>query len=389
MAIALKKQPQIGIARANLLSAQGRTGQTASALNPQFVGNAGLNDQRDIKNSTGAVGNPVTASVTLRQLIYDFGRTRDQVRQQSSIERSFQQALTRTQQTVALQVRVAFYDLIQSIANVATSEANVSNRQRQLDQAQARMDSGLGAPVDVVQAKTNLADAAISLTTSRDTVLTNRVALAQLLGIDSRTPIVPASAKEIKLDNESDLELLVTDALKNRPDIKAAQETVTAARYGVFAANKDPLPTVTANAGVNGRGANDPFPTQTATFGVNVTWTFGDGGLAAGKRKEAHGSEDAARQNLIQISNQAVSEVSQYFVDLQSASQRVNLAQVEVANALELVRISEGRYTGGLGQFLDVTSAQNSLFTANQRLSQAQEDVERTRARLRTAIGLM
>ena len=109
--------------------------------------------------------------------------------------------------------------------------------------------------------------------------------------------------------------------------------------------------------------------------------------MVAGEVKAARGAEDAARQSLIDVTNQAITDVSTAFVDLQSALQRLDLAQVGVANAQELVHIDEGRYLGGIGQFLDVTTAQASYITAQHSLTQAQGDVERARASLRVAIG--
>jgi outer membrane protein TolC len=72
---------------------------------------------------------------------------------------------------------------------------------------------------------------------------------------------------------------------------------------------------------------------------------------------------------------------------LQAALQRLSLADVEVANAQELLRISEGRYEGGLGLFLDITNAENSFVSAKRNLSQADADVQRARARLAASIG--
>jgi len=388
VAIALKKQPQVNIAKANVLSAQGRVQEAASGLFPQLTANAGYNNQASIVNS-GPVLDPWTASIGVQQLLYDFGRTRDGVRQQMALEHSSRWTLTRTQQTVAMQVRSAFYDHVQNLANVKISEADVATRQRELDEANARMNNGLGAPADVLQAKTNLADGAVSLSTAYDAAFTSQVALAQLMGINPRTPIAPAAAQETPLADESNMEKLVTAAMTNRPDLKSARDQVSAATFAVSEARKGNLPRVDALGGVNGRGHNDPFDTQSGTYGVVVSWLFGDGGLTAGQVKEARGNEDAARQNLIAVTYQAIADVGQAFVDLQSALQRLDSAGVGVANALELVRIDEGRYLGGIGQFLDVTTAQASLFTAQHSLTQAQGDVQRARVRLRTAVGLL
>jgi len=332
---------------------------------------------------------PYAASITVQQLLYDFGKTRDLVRQQSALERASRWNLSRAQQTVAMQVKSAFYTLVQDLANVGISESDVATRQKELDEATARMNNGLGAPADVLQAKTNLAAGAISLSSARDAALTARMSLAQLLGINPRTPIVPAPEKETPLSDEMDLEKLVFDAMQDRPDIKSAKEQVSAATFAVSEARKGNLPRVDVLGGVNGKGPNDFFLTENASYGIVVSWLFGDGGLTAGQVKQAKGNEDAARQNLIVVTNQAISDVGQAYVDLQSSLQRLDIASAGVANALELVRIDEGRYVGGIGQFLDVTTAQASLFTAQLSLSQAQGDVERSRASLRTAIGLL
>ena len=44
--------------------------------------------------------------------------------------------------------------------------------------------------------KTNLASAVIALTKARDAALNAQVTLAQLLGIDPRTPVTPATSGE-------------------------------------------------------------------------------------------------------------------------------------------------------------------------------------------------
>lgn len=387
VSIALKNQPLVGIAEGNLLSGQGRTDQALSNLMPNFVANGTYSNSRTFRGTSTSNGGLFTSSLAVDQLLFDFGRTRDSVRQEQAVESALRHTLTRTQQNVVLSVKQAFYNLMQDRADLDTSNANVANRQRQLDEAQARLDSGLGAPSDVVQAKTTLAGAATALSIARDNVLNSQVQLAQLLTIDPRTPITPADSSELPVDNETDMQRLVETALNSRPDIKAAQDQVNAAKYAVSVARKGNLPRITASAGVGSRGETDPLQTETGTFSINVTWNFSDGGFTSGAIKIAKGSEQVARATLVQVTQQALADVSQAFVDLQSAQQRVKLSTVEVANALEFVRIAEGRYTGGIGQFTDITTAQSALVSAQRDLSQAKLDVERVRSRLRTAIG--
>ena len=388
IAIALKNQPDIAIAQGNLVSAQGRKAQAQSGLYPQFDANASAISQTQLRGETvGTSPSRFSASINIDQLLFDFGRTRDSVRQQSALQRAFEFVLARTRHTVVLDVKSAFYDLLQNHEFVAISEANVANRQKQLDLAQARLDSGLGPPADVVRAKTNLADGVISLESARATELNSRVTLAQQLGIDPRTPITPADSTETPMDKEDDIEALVKTAMENRPDIRESEARVSAAEYSISSASKGNLPRISATASLGARGSTDPFASETGSVGISVSWSFFDSGLTAGRVKEARGQEQVARAQLVQVTQQAVTEVSQAYVDLKAALQRVETARAQVANALELLRISEGRYQGGIGQFLEVTDAQNSIVSAQRNLSQAQKDVARARARLRTAIG--
>lgn len=385
VAIALAHQPEIGIARAGVVGAQARVEQAQSDLLPQFGASAGWSRSQSIR--AGSTGPASSAGVTVTQLLFDFGQTRAQVRQQQALLRATEFSLTRTEQTVALGVRTAFYNFSQSLTLVTISEGNLTNRRRQLDEAQARLDSSLGAPSDVVQAKTNLADAVISLTDAQGAALAARIALAQRLGIDPRTPLTPAESSEPALKDETSLEALVRVAMAQRPDVKAAEARIVAARHGVGAAQKGNLPRVTVSAGVNARGERDPLATQNGALAVNLTWNFADSGFTAGRVKEAKSSEEAARLDLVSTSQQVVAEVGQAFVDLQSAQARAQVAETEVANAEEFLRMAEGRFTGGIGTFLEAVNAQSSLFGAQRNLIQARQDVQRARAALRAAIG--
>jgi len=179
----------------------------------------------------------------------------------------------------------------------------------------------------------------------------------------------------------------VETAIRQRPEVLEARERISAAQFGVSVARKTSAPSVGLNAGLAGRGPNDPFQSQTATLGVSVNWQFGDGGFSAGRQREARAVEEAARATLIGVSQQVVSDVSQAYLDLLNAEQRVATAEDQLANARELLRISEGRYAGGIGQFLEVTDAQASLFTAERNVVQSRNDVQRARARLTRALG--
>lgn len=402
--LALRLQPAIEVARGNLQQAAGRTRQTASNLLPA-IGLGGSLSRTDVLRggrTSGSTGNggsiglgSVTGgglftsgnfAVTATQLLFDFGRTRDLVRQQRAIEAAAGEDVTIANLDVALDVRQRLADLAQATRLVKVAEGNVTTREAQLRLAQANLDEGLGPPADVVNAKTNLAAAASSLVAARATESSARIALALAIGVDPRTPITAAD-QTLPSGPPADPTSLFSDALAHRPETRQARLNVEATGFALSAARKTNSPAISASASVGTNGNSDPFQRQSTTIGINLDWPFFDSGFTAGAIQEAKGAQRVALAQLKQAQQTVVSDVGQAYLDLATALQQVTLAEVGVANAAEGVRLAEGRYRGGFGSFLEITNAQAQLFSAQQTLETNRGNVLRAQAALDRAVG--
>ena len=421
--LALRLQPSIEDARGALQSAAGRTRQQSSNLGPtlgvtgtlsrsdsirgngsSFTSGTGTGGTTGGSTGGGTGGNTGNAGSTtgtgtrglfssgrlalaFTQLLFDFGRTRDQIRQQRALEGAAAANLSTAQIDAALDVRQRFADLLQNRRLVAVSEANVANRQAQLTLAEANLASGLYPPKDVVDAKTNLAIGVTQLITARANEATARILLAQAIGVDPRTPINPVEEVPPAAPPADPTELFTT-ALSQRPEIRQARRTLEASGFGLSAARKTNQPAITANASVGTSGGSDPFQSQSTSIGVGIDWPFFDSGFTAGSVQEAKGVQRSALATLRQAQQTAISDVGQAYLNLATAIQRVTVADVGVVNATEGVRLAVGRYRGGVGgTFLDITNAQAQLFTAEQTLETARGDVLRAQAALDRAVG--
>ncbi|MCO5296324.1 MAG: TolC family protein [Fimbriimonadaceae bacterium] len=386
VALALRQLPALISARAGVEGASGRAAQAGSGLNPSFSVSGSANRTDQLRGAGGDQGN-LAASVTLQQLLYDFERTRSLAAQGRSDLEASKKGLAALEQGVTLLVRTAYYGWTQNLALVGVSERNVANRKRQLDLAEARLDSGLGAPGDFLRAKTNYADSVLALENARQTALTSQIDLADLLGEDPRTALTPDESALALPAPEVDLNALVARALQNRPEVLQAEARLRSAQYGVTAAKSVNAPRLSAVGTVSGRGETDLGQSQTGTWGLALTWNPFDGGFARGREREARAQLDAVAADLVQVRHDVVGDVSAAFVVLDTALRRLTTAQAQVQMARELLRVSEGRYQGGIGQFLEVTDAQNLLFSAERTLAQTESDVRIAQARLDRAVG--
>ncbi len=399
VAIALRHQPTITSARADVSGAQGRVQQVRSGLLPSLGVGAGysyvdvLAGAGGGSSSVGTSGGGAVVSVpgyqaaiNLRQLIFDFNHTKELVHQAVSEELSLQYVLTRTESDLALQVKQGFYTYVQNQRLVTVNENNVHNQQDHLAEAQARLRAGLGLPSDVVRAETAVSEAVLNLNLARNAADVSRVSLALVMGIDPRTPLQAANTDEPSIPS-NDVTALVNTGLRQRPEVLEAQALVDAAQHAVSAAKTTSAPSFAGNVGASTRDDQLPPRNGSLSIGISIGWTPFDSGLTAGLVKQARAQLTSAQAQLTGTQLTVTSDVSQAYLNLRTAEQRIVTSDSEVANAQESVRLAEGRYRSGLGTFLDITDAQTALLTAQTNRVNAQSAVDQARAALTRAIG--
>lgn len=386
--IALQRQPSITVAAQGVTASQGRLQQARAGLYPSLTLNGGYTDQV-LANATGAgsggASDGFNVGANVRQLLFDYQRTRDQVRQAGAQEQSARANLSRAQADLVLQVKQAYYTYVQQRRLVDVQEANLRNRQEHLAQARARVQAGVGLPIDVVRAETSVADAMLNLNQAQNAAAVAHVTLAQLMGLDPRTPLALAEDAEPAVATE-DYTALQARALAQRPEIKQAQANLQAARYGINTAKTANAPSLVGTVGSGLRGNSFPPSNETLTLGVAVQWNAFDAGNTRGRVMEAQAQHEAAQAQLTATAQAVMADVAQAYLNVRMAELRLVTADAQVANAQEAVRLAQGRYTAGLGTFLDVLDAQASLVTAQTNRVNTQSAINQARAALAYAI---
>ncbi len=399
--VALRLQPSLGVQVGGIQSQQGRTRQIGSAENPQIDLGGGLNWLAPVDHpSAGVVPQstqtgipagvstvyPVSLGAAARQLLYDFNQTRNLVKQSEALERSDFQTLTAAQQNLILNVRNAFYNYVNAIRVVHVDEANVANRQRQLDLASAQLRIGTGQPTDAITAQTNKSQGVLILNEARDQAEQARISLLQNMGVDPLTPVVPVE-EMASGPTRQDAKQLTDQAIKDRPEVRSAAEALVAAKYGLSAAKATDLPALYAQAGIGAGGKGFPTENNVSNLGIGISFPLFDGGNRRGAVRAAKGEITISQSNLDSAILQVRADVASAYMALQSALQRVTIANNEALNAAEAVRVAEGRYKTGIGLFQDITTAQGLLLTAQTDQSTAQNSLDIARTNLRRAVG--
>ncbi|MDQ7825710.1 MAG: TolC family protein [Candidatus Eremiobacteraeota bacterium] len=406
--IALGMRGVIKKAQADVAAARGRTQQAQSPLNPTVTvgtGYTGINNFISPSSSTGtgiiaapaggvagSTGQTVSipgyqVNAAVRQLIYDFNHTRQLIREAQAQEEALGATLTKTQQQVVLEVKTTFYDHLYKARLVTIYEKTLSTQKEHLSMAEERFKAGVGLPQDVVRSEAAVASTIYQLTQARNDASISRIKLATLMGVDPRTPLLTSDDPEPP-PAALPLEAFIEKALRERPDMKGGMSQVKAAEYALGAAATNNAPDVVGSTSYSMRGYNfPPHNSDQLSTTLSIQWSIGDGGLTPGMVKEAKAHIEAARAQLEETKQAVISEVSQAYLSMASAEQKLTASDAEVANADESLRLAEGRFKSGLGILLDVLDAQNALLTARVNRVKARLDVDLSIASLAYALG--
>src|SRR5207302_1634810 len=143
--VAQERQPQLRAARGSTQAAEGRVEQSRSGLLPQL--SAAADYQRSTNNFLFRPGvaartastswssvNVFDSSVTLSQLLWDFGQTSNRWRSAQASARSAADQERSTYLQITLQVRVAFFNAVANKELLAVARETLANQRNHLRQ---------------------------------------------------------------------------------------------------------------------------------------------------------------------------------------------------------------------------------------------------------------
>ncbi len=228
-----------------------------------------------------------------------------------------------------------------------------------------------------------------------------QVLLAGLLGLPLDTGFdLRTTGRDIALgpgegiENEAGLEGLLAGALAARPEKKSMDALVRAAEAGIDAARGGLLPQVYLGGSYYLMRPNPRLlPSQDKLYGtwdLGVTvaydiWNGNQTGLQIRQAEARRAQAQAAREAL---DERIAVEVTQTWLAVGQARQKIAAADAAVLQAEENERVTTDRFGDGVALSSDVLDAELLVLQAKTSRTQALVELELLRARLRRAAGM-
>jgi len=378
--LALENNPATREAWLQARTAEAIAGSRRSAYYPELDLNASWTRTHQATQGGRSIFNSTTfgPSLVLTWLLFDFGGREAQVEQarQALIAADFMH--NQQIQNVILQTEQAYYGFLNVKALVDAQSATIRERQASLDAAEERHRAGVATIADVLQARTALSQAQLIYETLQQNLRIFEGTLATAMGLPVTTKFdigtLPADVPTEEVTTAVDA--LIAQAEARRPDFAAARAQVAQAEARVREVRAQGLPTF----GLTGTASRTTFRGVTSasaspySFGISMRFPLLTGWRTQYDLKTAKVEADLAREQARGFQQQVDLQVWTSYYGLSTASQRVRTSRDLLSSAQQAAEVATNRYRSGVGNILDVLTAEAALENARAEEVQARAD---------------
>lgn len=329
-----------------------------------------------------------TATATIEQPIFTWGRIKNSYIQASSSQRISEEDYRKEKNLLKFQVTESFYNLILAGELLNLSQESYAQMERHLLQVEERYENGLASKFDLLRARVELANLKPQLIRSRNSLTLAENRFKSLLGFPSRTEVRPQG--ELKYEaTEIELSLAIEEALRNRPEIISLkeQENIALAQVRLASASNKPLLSTIYNYQFQkpyhwkdewGKEWNAMVVLQFPIF---------SGFSTKGKVLQSRSQFKEVKYNLEGKNEEIELEVREIYLNLRQEEETIISQRENVGQAEEAMRIAEKRYTGGLITNLEFMDSQLAMTEAKTAYLQALANYQIAKAKLEKAMG--
>lgn len=232
------------------------------------------------------------------------------------------------------------------------------------------MRAGFTAPADAALARASAAEGAALLTQQRMRCAIFRAGLVALTGLDA--PALDRKLAATSLEQAPPavgaIDSVPAEALAQRPDLYAAQLEVAAASASVGEAEARRYPSLSLTGSIGrlqlrAQGARQTLDTW-SVGPASLTLPIFDGGTLKANVEAAKGRYDEAASLYRGSVRQAVREVEEALLKLDSAISRASDIDTAVQNYQASFNATQARYESGLANLFQLEDARRALFVA-------------------------
>jgi outer membrane protein TolC len=329
-----------------------------------------------------------SAGVSFNGQIFDLTLFRRYQASRSSANASRLDAQSTREQVILLVVS-QYIGTLRATADVQASQSRVELAQALYDQAADLQKEGVGTGIDTLRANVELQNERQRLIEAQAQRETSVFGLSRILNLDPRQQVELADSLSFFETPQPELETSIEEGLSTRPEWKALEQQIKAAEYQKKASSESRLPSAHYSGNWTQLGV-EPFSViPTYTYAGSVTMPLFTGGRIRAEMARSNLEIQRIEQQQADLRNSIALDVKTALINLGSARNEVQVANLGVQLSREEVDQARDRFKAGVANNIEVIQAQDSLARANDNQIAALYRFNQARADLARAIGQM
>lgn len=292
--------------------------------------------------------------------------------------------------TLVGNIASSYITLLQFDKQLEIAQKTIEDYQEALRIAEIRFQDGLTSELEVIQARSELESAQVEVLRLQREIPVQENFLNVLIGrnpddIDRglaleampQLPAVPAG--------------LPSELLRNRPDIRQAEETLSAANFRITEARAAYFPQITLSGafGVDSDSLENLFSNSARTWQIGATalQPIFNAGKTSAQVAAARARASEAVYGYESVVLNAFREVNDALVSHRISKEQLVLQKAKVDNAQRYLELASARYYNGETDYLSVLDARRNLFSSQLDLVTADANTFLTLINLYKALG--
>ena len=389
IARALQANPSVRSAQAALQQARALRDVGAAGLLPSL--SASGSAQRG-KSGGGDASSNIRAGLDARWEIDVFGARRSILDASEADAQASQASLADVQVSIAAEVALAYIQLRGQQAQLQLARNNLASQQETLQITDWRLQAGLTTTLELEQARAATEQTSAQLPTLQAGIRQTRLSLALLSGQTPDTLQALVAEPQPIPEIVGDWALgIPAQTLRQRPDVRAAEQRIRAALSRVSAANAARYPGFALSGSLVLNALSLSGPTGGASVASallgSITVPLLDGGAALAQVQAQEAALEQARVAYEAVVLTALKDVESALVALQGDRARQLHLQNAATAAANAALLAQQRYASGLIDFQTVLQTQRTLLTAQDSVASTQAAISTDHVRLVKALG--
>lgn len=337
--------------------------------------NGSMTTHRNTMSYNGSYG--INANWT----VWNGNRNINTIKQNKLTEKMAELDMQQQANSIQEQIAQLYVQILYETEAVKVCEEIIKASQLQRDRAQAMVEIGSLARVDLVQLEAQVNQDEYSLAQAKAQLANYKLQLKQLLEIhdsESFDVAVPNVSDEMVLTTIPSERSVYESALEQRPEIQSSMLNIESSKIAIASARAGYMPTVSITAGMgssNSDGQHRSFGDQirinlSNSLGLTVSVPIFDNLQTRTNIRKAKYALQTNELSLQEQQKNLYSTIENYWLNTTTSQQQYTYAKANVNSMQESYDLVSEQFNLGLKNIVELTTGKNNLLQAEQQLLQ-------------------